>query len=47
LGLPLVPMHSTCPEAVPMTTGELPDSEEEKPHPFAALATLKRSNSTH
>ncbi len=40
--LPLVPMHEQCPEPVRMSAGELPASvEEEKPHPFAALASLK------
>jgi uncharacterized protein len=41
LALPLVPRHEACPQ--PLLAP--PDAQplEEKPHPFAALASLKRS----
>ncbi len=47
MALPLVPMHETCPEAPVFSAGEAelapPDGEAEaKPHPFAALAQLKK-----
>lgn len=47
MALPLVPMHETCPEAPVFSAGEaeltLPEGEAEaKPHPFAALAQLKK-----
>lgn len=45
LALPLVPRHEICPQPLPMAT-ELP-VEQEQPHPFAALATLKRSRPPH
>jgi uncharacterized protein len=42
LALPLVPRHDRCPQPLPMSIGE--DGEgEDRPHPFAALAALKRS----
>lgn len=42
LALPLVPRHATCP--VPLALAIEPDlpSEDARPHPFAALAALKR-----
>jgi len=40
LALPLVPRHDACPEPLPSGQGD--DELEEQPHPFAALATLKR-----
>ena len=45
MALPLVPMHETCPVAVPMQAGdaEVPVSAE-RPNPFAALAQLKKKN---
>ena len=44
LALPLIPMHDVCPEPVRMSAGELPESAEtEKPHPFAALAALRKA----
>ncbi|MBA3593527.1 MAG: DUF177 domain-containing protein [Polaromonas sp.] len=48
MALPLVPMHETCPETPTFSAGEAelaqPDGEAPaKPHPFAALAQLKRS----
>lgn len=41
LALPLVPRHETCPQ--PLLAGE-PEAlaDDEPPHPFAALAALKR-----
>lgn len=42
MDLPLVPMHETCPTAVPMSAGELEEAgDAQRPHPFAALAALK------
>ncbi len=41
LGLPLVPMHETCPQPLVAPAAELPASED-RPNPFAALAALKR-----
>ena len=42
LALPLVPMHEECPEPPRMSAGELPEAEpQDKPHPFAALASLR------
>lgn len=48
MALPLVPMHETCPETPVFSAGEadLDPAEgeaEAKPHPFAALAQLKKS----
>lgn len=44
LALPLIPMHDICPEPVRMSAGELPeDKAPEKPHPFAALAGLRKA----
>jgi uncharacterized protein len=40
LALPLVPRHATCPE--PLTVPQGPDIADDKPNPFAVLATLKR-----
>jgi uncharacterized protein len=40
LGLPLVPRHDVCPEPLPLLHDDEP--AEEQPHPFAALAALKR-----
>jgi uncharacterized protein len=47
MALPLVPMHEICPETPVFSAGEAelaaPDGEEQaKPHPFAALAQLKK-----
>ena len=42
MGLPLVPMHGTCPQPPRMSAGEeLMTPETERPNPFAALADLK------
>ena len=45
MALPLVPMHDTCPVAVPMGSTDLPEEDEAAPphqNPFQALAQLKR-----
>ena len=44
MALPLVPMHETCPVAPAFSVGEgeLAEQEDTKPHPFAALAQLKK-----
>ena len=46
MALPLVPMHDACPVPVPMQAGDVmavdAPAEEERPHPFAALARLKK-----
>ena len=39
LSLPLVPKHEQCPEPLP---GATTSGDPEQPHPFAALAALKR-----
>jgi uncharacterized protein len=42
LALPLVPRHETCPQPLASVAGDLaPVHEEERPHPFAALAALR------
>jgi uncharacterized protein len=41
LALPLVPRHETCPQPLLATGPEL-STEDDTPHPFAALAALKR-----
>ncbi|MDP1739893.1 MAG: DUF177 domain-containing protein [Polaromonas sp.] len=45
MALPLVPMHETCPVTLVLSAGEreLAVQEDAKPHPFAALAQLKKS----
>lgn len=45
LGLPLVPRHEVCPQALPLSAEE-PDFEAaaERPNPFAALAALKKKS---
>jgi uncharacterized protein len=40
LSLPLVPKHDVCPQPLAAPEDDLPT--EEAPHPFAALAALKR-----
>lgn len=46
MALPLVPMHETCPVPVRMQAGDAdvqePSADAERPHPFAALARLKK-----
>lgn len=41
LELPLVPRHAICPEPLQLVD-EAPQDVEEKPNPFAVLASLKR-----
>ena len=44
LAVPLVPRHDVCPEPLPLPSAADDDEEApEPPHPFAALAALKRS----
>ena len=47
MALPLVPRHEVCPEAVVMAVSD-PDVADvrERPHPFAALASLKKPSSS-
>jgi uncharacterized protein len=40
LAMPLVPRHEVCPEPLPVPIDDVPD--DDVPHPFAALAALKR-----
>ena len=44
LALPLVPMHATCPQRLPMSAGTLADATEAAPakNPFAVLSGFKR-----
>ena len=45
MAMPLVPMHETCPVAVPMQAGELGEAAGEdapRENPFAQLARLKK-----
>ena len=44
MALPLVPMHEVCPVAPLLSAGDLGGDvdEEARPHPFAALAQLKK-----
>jgi len=46
LGLPLVPRHEECSEPLPLADGAAPVSEDEAPHPFAALEALRRRGPT-
>lgn len=41
LALPLVPRHEVCPEPLPVPDDDLPE-EAQAPHPFAALAQLRK-----
>lgn len=43
MALPMVPMHDTCPQAVPLSAGEsdFEAANAHKPNPFAALASLR------
>lgn len=41
LALPLVPRHESCPNPLPLPADDAP-AEPEAPHPFAALAALKK-----
>jgi uncharacterized protein len=42
LALPLVPRHETCPVPLPAAGSAASPEDEDAPHPFAALAALKR-----
>ena len=43
MALPLVPMHDTCPiDAPALAPASEPEQASERPHPFAALAGLKK-----
>ncbi|MFY8125308.1 MAG: YceD family protein [Hydrogenophaga sp.] len=42
MALPLVPMHERCPTPIPMAQQDDPQEPKERPHPFAALAQLKK-----
>ena len=48
LAMPLVPLHDTCPEPLPMSVEDprFEQEEEKRPHPFAALAGLKVKKSS-
>ena len=41
LAMPLVPRHDVCPEPLPVRIDD--EAGDEVPHPFAALAALKRA----
>jgi uncharacterized protein len=45
MALPLVPAHETCPQSLPFSAvdADFIQSEMDKPHPFAALAQLKKT----
>ena len=45
LALPLVPRHGVCPDPLPARAGEVADDDRE--HPFAALAALKPAGDRH
>lgn len=42
LALPLVPRHAVCPAPLPVPGPDEAALDEKQPHPFAALAALKR-----
>lgn len=42
LALPLVPRHAACPLPLAVPAAEVVEPSAERPHPFAALAALKR-----
>lgn len=42
LSLPLIPRHELCSEPLPLGDQEAADADDEAPHPFAALAALRR-----
>lgn len=44
LDLPLVPMHETCPQPPVLGRGDPAEVVADKPHPFAALAQLKKKS---
>jgi uncharacterized metal-binding protein YceD (DUF177 family) len=44
LDLPLVPMHETCPQPPVLGRSDPAEVVADKPHPFAALAQLKKKS---
>lgn len=44
MGLPLVPMHDSCPQPLKTSTGDFDEGAQtdERPNPFAVLAALKK-----
>ena len=42
MALPLVPMHEHCPSPIPVPQPAPSPQDDERPHPFAALARLKQ-----
>ena len=45
MALPLVPMHDTCPEVIPMSASDVDFEQagEQKTNPFAVLAQLRKN----
>lgn len=43
LALPIVPRHERCPQPLPVAADAVPEPAAEQPHPFAALAGLRRA----
>jgi len=48
LAMPLVPFHEVCPAPLPMSAADplFEQAQEERPNPFAALASLKLGRSS-
>ncbi|MEI7784900.1 MAG: DUF177 domain-containing protein [Betaproteobacteria bacterium] len=44
MDLPLVPMHETCPQPPTLASDDSAEPADDKPHPFAALAQLKKTS---
>jgi uncharacterized protein len=44
LALPLVPRHEQCPQPLGSVAYDAPPADEAPPHPFAALAALRRGD---
>ncbi|WP_018912365.1 DUF177 domain-containing protein [Thiomonas sp. FB-6] len=44
LALPLVPMHESCPQALPVQAGEVQAEKDVPVSPFAVLAGLRKPN---
>ena len=44
LGLPIVPMHEHCPEPLSAALGDDEPPADDAPHPFAALAALRKKS---
>ena len=47
LAMPLVPRHAVCPVPLAVPLAETEEPADERPNPFAALATLKRGGSVN